>query len=319
MTGDNEQVGIKRGVFSTKEGAARLSILVISLLIAGEATASIITGSIGIRADAIHSVIDLFGAIVGYIGIRIAARPPDERHAFGHGKVENIAGVAIGGIIFFAAGIIAYQAVQRIITGEDLELITVGIYVTAAAVVINAAISWHVFKVARLTDSVALRATARDMFADALSSIAILIGLVLVWLTGLEVLDPIVALLMSAVIARTAFHTLKESLGGLVDTRLPEVEEETIKSCVIEYCDRVVSFHKLRTRQAGSQRHIDLHLIMPREASVDEAHEVCDLLETNIEKRLQCIDVTIHIEPCTDEDCSFCSVSCTIRKRERIS
>ena len=129
MTTDNKQTGIRQGFFSTKEGAAKLSIGVISLLIAVEALASVITGSIGIRADAIHSVIDLFGAVIGYIGIRIASRPPDERHAFGHGKVENIAGVSIGVVIFFAASIIAYQAVQKLISGETLELLTVGIII----------------------------------------------------------------------------------------------------------------------------------------------------------------------------------------------
>ena len=152
------------------------------------------------------------------------------------------------------------------------------------------------------------------MFADALSSCAVLVGLILVWATGLTILDPIVALLMAVVIARTAFHTLLKSLGGLVDTRLPENEEEAVRLCIMEYNHKVVTFHKLRTRKSGSQRHIDLHLIVPREASVDEAHEVCDRLEENIEKKLRCVDVTIHIEPCTDGDCVYCTVSCTIRK-----
>jgi len=314
MTTNNGHSSKKQGFFSTKEGTAKLSIGVISLLIAIEVFASVITGSIGIRADAIHSVIDLFGAIIGYIGIRIADRPPDKRHAFGHGKVENIAGVTIGFIILFAAGIIAYQAVQRLISGETIDLLTIGIILTASVIVINGAISWHAFKIAKATDSMALEATARDMAADALSSIAVLIGLVLVWLTGLSILDPVVALLMAIVIARTAFHTLLKSLGGLMDARLPENEEEAITQCIKEYSTRVVGFHQLRTRKAGSQRHIDLHLIVPREASVDEAHEICDRLEENIERKLLCVDVTIHIEPCTDGDCDLCLVVCTIRK-----
>jgi cation diffusion facilitator family transporter len=317
MTTNNGQSSVKQGFFFTKEGTAKLSILVISLLIAIQAFASVITGSIGIRADAIHSVIDLFGAVIGYIGIRIASRPPDKRHAFGHGKVENIAGVTIGFIILFAAGIIAYQAVQRLKSEEPLDLLTVGIILTASVTVINGAISWHAFRVAKATDSPALEATARDMFADALSSFAVLIGLVLVWLTGLSILDPIVALLMAIMIARTAFHTILKSLGGLMDTRLPESEEKIIRLCITEYSNRVVSFHQLRTRKSGSQRHIDLHLIVPREASVDEAHEICDRLEENIERRLQSVDVTIHIEPCTDDDCDFCLVICTIRKRRQ--
>lgn len=313
MTSDTQQTGIKKGVFTTKEGVAKLSILLISLLIVMKVVTSVLTGSIGIRADAIHSVIDLFGAVIGFIGIKISGRPADERHTFGHGKAENIAGVTIGGIILLAAGAIIYESIQRLISEEAPDLITVGIGVTAAALVINTAISWHALKVARFTDSAALRATARDMLADALSSGAVLVGLVLVWTTGLDILDPIVALLVAILIVRAAYQTMKESLSCLIDTRLPEVEEEAIRSCLMEYSDRVVGFHRLRTRKAGSQRHIDLHLIMPRETSVDEAHEVCDRLEKEIEKKLQQADVTIHVEPCIDE-CSQCSVSCTIRK-----
>jgi cation diffusion facilitator family transporter len=307
---------MRRGILATKEGVAKLSILLISLLIVMKVVASIITGSIGIRADAIHSAIDLFGAVIGFIGIRISGRPPDERHAFGHEKAENIAGVAIAGLIFFAAGTIVYEAVQRLMAGVTLELVTVGICVTAAAILINVAISWHALKVARSSDSVALEATARDMLADMFSSCAVLIGLILVRLTGLSIFDPIVALLVAILIARTAYLTLKKSFGGLIDTRLPEAEEEAIRLCVMEYGSRVVGFHKLRTRKAGSQRHVDLHLIMPREVRVDEAHEVCDRFEEDIERRLQRVDVTIHIEPCTIE-CDHCSASCTLRKHEQ--
>ena len=313
MTGDNKQNRVNKGFLFTKEGAAILSILSISLLIVMKAVASIFTGSIGIRADAIHSAIDLLGAVIGFVGIRIAGRPPDERHAFGHAKAENIAGVAIAGIIFFAAGTIIYQAIQRLISGETLEFITAGIGVTAGAIVINALVSWHASKVARSNDSIALGATARDMLADMLSSCAVLTGLILVRLTGLSILDPIVALLVSVLIVRTAYLTLRESFGGLIDSRLPEAEEEIIRLCVLEQRSRVVSFHHLRTRKAGSQRIIDLHLIMPRETSVEEAHEVCDLLEQNIERRLQCADVIIHIEPCTDE-CDYCTVICSLQK-----
>lgn len=314
---NNGQTGVKRGFLTTKEGVAKLSIFIISLLIVVKVIASVITGSIGIRADAIHSAIDLLCAVIGLVGIRIAGKPPDEQHAFGHGKAENIAGVAIAGLIFFTAGTIIYQAVQRLVDGVTLELVAVGIYVTAAAIVINAVISWYASKVARSSDSVALGATARDLLADMLSSCAVLIGLIIVRLTGLSILDPIVALLVAILIVRTAYLTLKESFSGLIDTRLPEAEEEAIRLCIIEYSNRIVGFHHIRTRKAGSLRHVDLHLIMPREASVDKAHEVCDRIEEDIERRLQNVDVAIHIEPCTDE-CDYCSVICTLRKRGQL-
>ncbi len=301
-------------MLATKENTTKLSIFAVSLLILMKVAASIVTGSIAIRADAVHSAIDLFGVIIGYIGIRIAGKPPDERHPFGHGKAENIAGVVIAGLIFIAAGAIAYEAVKRLIVGGTIELVTIGIYVTAAAIAINGIVSWYALRVARSTDSLALEAIARDMFADVLSSCAVLVGLILVRLTGLSILDPIVALLVAIIIARTAYLTMKKSFGGLMDTKLPEFEEGVIRSCILEHSGEVVAFHELRTRKAGSQRYIDLHLVMPKNASVEEAHRMCDHLEQDIENRLHYTSITIHVEPCTIE-CEQCSVSCILRKR----
>jgi len=301
-------------MFSTKENVAKLSIFSISLLIVMKVVASIMTGSIGIRADALHSIIDLSGAVIGYIGIRIAGKPPDERHAFGHGKAENVAGVVIAGLIFIAAGTIVYEAIKRLIAGGTVELVTLGIYITAAAIVINMTVSWYALRVARSTDSLALEATARDMFADMLSSCAVLAGLILVGLTGLNILDPIVALLVAILITRTAYLTMKKSFSGLMDARLPKAEEAEIKSCLREHAGQLVGFHELRTRKAGNQRYIDLHLVMPKTTSVKEAHRVCDHLEQDIKNRLPNISITIHVEPCTIE-CDQCSVACSLRKR----
>ena len=300
-------------MFSTRNSAAKLSIVSVSLLILLKAIASILTGSISIRADAIHSLIDLSGVIIGYIGIRISDKPPDEQHAFGHGKAENIASAIIAGLIFIAGGTIFFESIKRLISGGTVELVTLGIYVTAAAIVINGVTSWYALKVARSTDSPALEATARDMLADVLSSCAVLVGLILVMVTGLTILDPIVALLVSLLIFRTAFLTIKRSLGDLIDVKLPADEEGIIRSCMLEHGGALVSFHKLRTRKSGSQRYIDLHIVMPKDATVEDAHRMCDHLEKDIGDRLRHANITLHVEPCDDE-CEQCSVTCTLRR-----
>jgi len=302
----------KRGILTTRKSVAKLAIGAISSLIVMKAVASILTGSIAIRADAIHSAIDLVGVVIGYIGIKISGKPPDERHPFGHGKAENIAGVIIAGLIFVAAGTISYQAVKRIIAGAPLELITVGIYVTAAAIAINAIVSWKVLRVARATDSIALEATGRDLLADVWSSCAVLVGLILVRLTRLSILDPIVALSVAGLITRTAYLTMKKSFGGLIDVRLPEAEEEVIRSCIMEprYNDQIAGFHELRTRKAGSQRYIDLHLVVNRTLSLERAHEICDQIEAEIANKLRDTSVTIHPEPC-DDRCEQCPGVCS--------
>ena len=295
-------------MLATKEGAARLAIIAVSLLIAMKVAASIITGSIAIRADAVHSVIDLFGVIIGYTAIKIAGRPPDKSHPFGHGKAENIAGVVIAAMIFIAAGIIAYQAITRLITGGEVELVPLGIYVTAAAVVINLAISWYTLRIARATDSLALEATARDLLADVLSSVAVLVGLILVQFTGIAMLDSIVALLVALLIGRTALSTMRKSFGGLMDIKLPQAEEDKIVACLSEHTDLIASFHRVRTRKAGSQRQIDFHMVVSRHISVERAHQLCDQLEEEIEAKLSDTSITIHVEPC-DGNCEKCSTS----------
>lgn len=300
---------------ATKETAAKLSIVAVSFLIAMKVVASIITGSIAIRADAIHSVIDLVGVIVGFVGIKIAGRPPDRQHPFGHGKAENIAGVVISSLIFIAGGIIAYQAITRLISGATVELVTVGIYVTAAAILINLAVSWYTMRVARRTDSVALEATARDLLADVFSSAAVLVGLILVRITGVALLDPIVALLVAVLIFRTAFLSMRRSFGGLVDTKLPQAEENEIIACLGEHRGQLVSFHKIRTRKAGSQRYIDFHLVVSKGVSVEKAHSLCDQLEQEIKARLSYSSVTIHIEPC-DGNCEKCPLSPELCQRD---
>jgi cation diffusion facilitator family transporter len=301
-------------MLATKENAAKLSIFAVSFLIAMKVVASIVTGSISIRADAIHSAIDLVGAIVGFIGIKIAGKPPDRKHPFGHGKAENVAGVVIAALIFIAGGIIAYQAISRLISGATLELVTVGIYVTAAAIVINLAVSWYTMRVARRTDSVALEATARDLLADVLSSAAVLVGLILVRITGVALLDPIVALLVAILIFRTAFLAMKRSFSGLLDTRLPRTEERKLIAVLGKHGGQMVSFHKIRTRKAGSQRYIDFHLVLPKDVSVERAHKLCDELEQEIEAELANASVTIHIEPC-DGNCEQCSLTPDICQR----
>ncbi|UCG84048.1 MAG: cation transporter, partial [Dehalococcoidia bacterium] len=251
-----------------KHKAAKISLVTVSLLILMKALASVFTGSIGIRADAIHSAIDLTGVFIGFMGIRVSSKPADKDHTFGHDKAENIAGVIIAGFIFIAAIAITYEAIKKLIYGSNIELISVGIYVTVGALLINIVLSRYVSRIARVTDSVALEATARDILADALSSIAVLVGLILVQITGLFILDPIVALMVSLLIARAAHRTMKNSVAGLMDERLPEHEEEVIKASIMAHNETVVGFHKLRSRKAGSRRFIDVHLVVPRDMNV---------------------------------------------------
>jgi len=299
-------------MFSTRSGAAKLSIVAVSFLILIKIVASILTGSISIRADAVHSMLDLIAVIVAFIGIRISDRPADRRHPYGHGKAENISSVLVAGLIFIAAGTIVYEAIKRLIAGVTLELIGVGIGVTAVAIVINLLIAWYVLRISRTTDSIALEASARHMITDVLSSCAVLVGLIVVQITGLSILDPIVALVVAGLIVKSAYDIMRKSFGGLIDVKLPDAEENAIRSAIMEHVGELVDFHALRTRKAGNQRYIDLHLVMPKDISVEEAHRMCDHLEQDIKSKLKRASVMIHVEPCREE-CDRCPVPPDLR------
>jgi cation diffusion facilitator family transporter len=301
-------------MFSGRSGAARLAIIVVVSLIVLKVVVGIITGSLSIFAQAIDSFLDLFAVVVTFIAVRIAARPADEGHPFGHGKVENVAAIVQAVMIFLAGGSIIYAAVRRIQTEAALELTEAGIGVMAVSIIASIFLSRYLLRVSRQEDSIALEANAHNIAADVYSAAAVFVGLLLVRFTGLNIIDPILAGLVAIYIFKVAFDVLKDSFGGLVDVKLPEEEENAIKAAIKEYIGQIVDFHALRTRKAGSQRYIDLHLVVPKDISVEEAHKMCDHIEQDIENRLANTDVTIHVEPC-DENCEACDLTCEDRKR----
>jgi cation diffusion facilitator family transporter len=305
-------------VFTVKSKAAAFSVASNTFLILLKIVAGLITGSISLIAEAVHSMMDLAAALIAFFSVRISDTPPDEKHPFGHGKWENISGVAEALLIFVAAGIIVYQAVQRLIAGKTLESLEIGIGIMAVAIVVNVLVSRYLFKVSRKTDSIALEADARHLTTDVMTMAGVLLGLAIVQagkLTGhnLNIFDPIAALLVALLIMRTAYELTMRSFGPLVDVKLPQVEEDEIISCIKEHTNQLAGFHEVRTRKSGSQRFIDLHLMLPSNASVEEAHQMCDHLEGDMKNRLPNSNVTIHVEPCNVE-CDRCLVSsCSLR------
>ncbi len=301
-------------MFSGRSGAAKLSIIIVVGLIVLKVVVGVITGSLSVLAQAVDSFLDLFAVSVTFLAIRIAARPADEEHPFGHGKVENIAAVIQAILIFIAGGSIIYSAVRRIQTHAALEMTEAGIGVMAVSIIASIFLSRYLLRVAKKEDSMALEANAHNIAADVYSAAAVFVGLIVVRLTGLVIIDAILAGLVALYILKVAVDVLRNSLGGLVDVKLPEDEENSVRAAITEHFGReVVSFHKLRTRKAGSQRYIDLHLVMPKHVSIEDAHNMCDHLEKDIEEKLVHTDVTIHVEPC-DENCDSCDLTCDERK-----
>lgn len=301
-------------MFSTRRGATWLALIVILGLVVLKLVIAFITGSISIFAQTADSFLDVIAVLIAFFSIRMAVKPADEEHPFGHGKIENISAVAQAILIFTAAGLIIYSAINRIITEEAIELTEAGIGVMAVSIIASILLSRHLLKVSKATDSLAIEAIGHNIAADVYSAAGVLVGLVAIRITGFVILDPIIALVVSIIILKSAFTVIRKSFHDLMDTRLPKSEEIEIASCLREHSGQLVGFHNLRTRKAGDQRFIDLHLILPRSASVEEAHRICDHLEQDLEDKLAHTNVTIHVEPCSVE-CDRCYVECNLRRK----
>jgi len=279
--------------------AAGLAILALKL------AAYVVTGSVAILSDAAESVVNVVAANVALISLVVAVRPPDEGHQYGHGKAEYISSATEGGLIVLAGVWVLITAILRFIRPVPLQHLDWGLLVLVVATAANLLTARFLLRVSRDADSLALEADARHLLADVLTSIGVLAGLVLAWVTGLAWLDAAVAAAVAAHIIRMGAGVYSQGLYGLMDKSLPAVEEAVIRAILDEHQDEIVEYHALRARKAGSARFIDLHLVLHRVLTVGQAHALCDHLEEHIEAAMHGSDITIHVEPCVP-DCPRC-------------
>ena len=301
-------------MFSTRSGAARLALGTVIVLITVKAIVAGLTGSISITAQATDSFLDLVAVVITLFAVRVAVMPADEEHPFGHGKAEGIAAIVQAVLIVGAGGLIVYSAIRRIVDGATVEMAEAGIGVMLFSTVVSIFLARHLGRVSRATGSLALEASARNIAADIYSAAGVFVAMVVIRLTGLTVLDPIIAIGVAVLILKSAYDVTRRSVGELADVRLPEEDEKVLTATIIEHRGQLSSFHAIRSRKAGDQRFIDLHLVMPRDASLEKAHEMCDHLEEDIKTRLPSTSVTIHVEPCRVECWECYVVSCSLRQ-----
>jgi cation diffusion facilitator family transporter len=281
-----------------KSRAAAVSIASNSILIALKLVAGVITGSIAIITEAVHSSIDLVASGVAYYSVRKADEPADESHMYGHAKVENMAAVIEGMLILVGAGVIILESVRRLVAGAEVHMLGIGIAVIGLSAVSNGAVSTYLYRQARRTDSPALEGDAAHLRTDALTSLGVLVGLALVEVTGVTELDAVTALLVAAAIIFAGVRILSRSSRVLVDEALPASELAAIRAAIDEHrAGELTGFHKLRARRAGSRRYIDLHVQFRPGTTLERAHEVSHELQAEIRARIREADVLIHLEP----------------------
>jgi cation diffusion facilitator family transporter len=305
MVNDNANI---EALNKEKTSIARLSIISNTVLVILKLAVGVMIGSVSVISEAIHSGIDLVAAVIAYISVKKSSVPPDAEHTFGHGKIENVSGAVEAVLIFVAAALIIKEAYDKLIHGVVIEDVSLGIAVMLLSVVVNYFVSEKLLKTAKRTDSIALEADGWHLRTDVLTSLGIFGGLVAIKLTGIAILDPILAMLVALFILKAAFDLTVRSVKDLLDIKLPEEEESQIKSIIADHSGSFLEFHDLRTRKSGSDRFVDLHLVVHKKLSVEEAHDLSDDIEQDIKTRFPRTSVIIHIEPCKEmsDNCKEC-------------
>ena len=296
--------------FQEKDRWNKRSILVNSILFSIKIVAGIFTMSMAILSDAIDSGIDIITSAMARYSVKMANEPADQEHSYGHGKYENLSGLIQAMVIVVIAMFILWQAIRSIVKGIELEVLEYGIIIMIISVIGKLAISRNMLRVARKHESMAMEANALNLQADVWMSLGVLFSLIFIWIfqgdyPDIIYLDPIVAIVIALFIIRAAIDIAKKSSQDLLDEQIPADEQAIIQEILDSHRDDYLEYHRLRARKSGAERHIDMHLVLPKEKSLVEAHELTDKIEEEIKVKLKNASVVIHMEPC-EGDCEGC-------------
>jgi cation diffusion facilitator family transporter len=300
-----------------KTAVATLSVISNTILVGFKLVIGLAIGSVSVISEAIHSGVDLLAAVVALFAVRTAAKPSDEDHAFGHGKIENISGTIEALLIFVAAVWIVIEAVRKLRHGTVVEEPGLGVAVMLGSSIVNLVVSQMLLKVGRQTESIALQADAWHLRTDVYTSAGVMVGLGSIWLgrrllpgLSLNWLDPVSALAVALLIMKAAVQLTRESARDLLDARLPRHEEDWIRRCVADQRGGVHSLRALRTRKSGANRFVEIDLLVDGDISVEAAHQIADEIEHSIRGRFPGATTTIHVEPCDANGHVICRAGC---------
>jgi cation diffusion facilitator family transporter len=283
---------------AAKNTAAHLSIMAAAFLIVLKTATGFLTGSISVWASLLDSAMDIFASTINLVAVRAASRPADEDHAYGHGKAESLAGL-FQSLVIAASGIfLIWEAIRRIITPHVTSYELVGVGTMIIAMGTSIALVVRLRRVARETESPAINSDATHYVTDIYSNASVLVALLIVSVSGWQMADPLISIVIAIYILWSAVHVGRESIDVLMDRRLPLEVDEQIANIVDRFRDEgVLGFHDLRTRRSGSQKFIDLHLEVERDQRLQEAHDVTVRVLRAIEAEIPRARVQIHTDP----------------------
>jgi cation diffusion facilitator family transporter len=290
--GPMERVSLTR--FAWLSIAAALATIVL------KAAAYYVTGSVGLLSDALESLVNLAAALMALAMLTVAARPPDEMHAYGYSKAEYFSSGAEGALILLAAASIVWTALPRLISPRPLEQVGVGLVVSALAAALNFAVARLLLDAGRRYRSITLEADAHHLMTDVWTSAGVVAAIAVVTLTGWNRLDPIIALTVAVNILWTGLKLLRRSAVGLLDSTLPRAEQEGIREVLSRYLSRGIHYHALRTRHAGARSFISFHVLVPGEWTVQQGHDLLEEMEREIRAAVPGATVFTHLEPIGD-------------------
>lgn len=281
---------------------AWLSIAAAVATIALKTGAYLLTNSVGLLSDALESLVNLVGAVMALLMLSIAARPPDKSHVYGHSKAEYFASVTEGILILGAAIGIISAAINRLLRPGEIEQLGLGLGVSVTASVINLIVARVLLREGKARRSITLEADAHHLMTDVWTSAGVIGGVGIAGFTGWGILDPLVAIVVALNIIWTGIRLVSRSVAGLMDAALPTQEQVLIEDVLEKYRQQGVNFHALRTRQAAARRFVSVHMLVPGEWTVHDAHHVAEDFESDIREALgSVVTVFTHIEPVEDE------------------
>lgn len=281
---------------------ARLSIFSNLFLIIIKISAGLISGSVSILSEAIHSGIDLIASGIAFFAVKLSSKEPDEKHPYGHGKFENISGVIEGLLIFAAAFWIIYEAVHKLIYPTEVSYFLLAGGVMFLSAFVNLFVSRRLYKVAKETESIALEADALHLKTDIYSSLGVGSGMLFIYLTGWHILDPVFAIIVALFIMKESYDLVSNAFSPLLDSQVDDDEYQKLFDNVRFQTTKMgLKFDQLRSRKSGSKHFIDFILCVPPDMTVQKSHDICDLLEAEIKKEYLEAEVQIHVEPLKDK------------------
>src|ERR1051325_224619 len=283
--------------FAERRFPVVLSIVAALLTLGIKLAAYFLTDSVSLLSDAVESVVTLLAALTAFLCLWYSVQPVDKSHTYGHEKIECFSSGIEGILILAAAAGIAWYAALRLLHLRELERLEFGTLLSLGAALINLAVARMLIRVGRRTHSIILEADGQHLMTDVWTSVGVVVGLALVYVTGWTILDPLLALLVAGNIVWTACGLLVRSFHGLMDHSLPEAEQLAVRTAVDALMRPGLHYHALRTRQAGARKFVDFHLLVPGVWTVKEAHDFTELVEAAVKQALPGAEVTVHIEP----------------------